>query len=135
MPKAASPLTGAERQRAYRARRGEGEAAEEDISLPELNARMRRMAAQAFDEVGGVEYLKRVAGKNANTFLRFVGQFVTREDSFNPGAFNIFVQKISIEGAAPVAGVISSPVAAHIDAARQLPGPLATEVIEEERNG
>lgn len=140
------PRTGAERQRAYRQRKkrepnaiviplhpGDGEPPEDppgdegEISLAELNARMRRMAMSAFDAVGGTEYLKRVASKNANTFLRFVGQFVTKEDTLNPGAFNVYVQQVVIEGATPVRGVISSPIAGHIDtAARVLAAPAIT---------
>ena len=134
MGKAApGPMTAAERQRAYRERRKKAAGAielpkvaanepasqddEEDaeISLAALNATMRRMAACALDEVGGVEYLKKVAAKNASTFLRFVGQFVSRDDLANPGGFNIFVQKLVIENAQPVRGVITSPIAGHID--------------------
>lgn len=34
---------------------------------------------RAFDEVGGTEYLKKIASKNPNAFLNFVGKFVTRD--------------------------------------------------------
>lgn len=138
-------MTGAERQRAYRQRKkrdktgiviplhpGDGEPPapddDEEVSLAELNARMRRMAAKAFNEVGGTEYLKRVAAKNANTFLRFVGQFVVKDETLNPGAFNIYVQTLTIEGAQPVPGVICSPIAGHIAPPRmQLPPALTVD--------
>lgn len=141
------PMTGAERQRAFRERKkrqakqrpsnviaidgGEppegGDEELEEVSLATLNARMRQMALHAFDDVGGVEYLKKVAAKNANTFLRFVGQFVSKDDGMAPGAFNIYVQRLTIEAGAAqaVRGVISSPVPEHISAEqRWLPGPL-----------
>lgn len=144
-------MTGAERQRAYRERKkrdkhgivipmrpGDGEPPlppEDDgaeISLAELNARMRRMAARAFDEVGGTEYLKRVAAKNANTFLRFIGQFVVKDETLNPGAFNIYVQQLTIEGAQPVPGVLASPVQGHIALPRAQQLPPATLTVDEE---
>lgn len=147
MAKSQSPMTAAERQRAYRERKkrdrhgiviplhaGDGQPPEppieddDEITLAELNARMRRMAAKAFNEVGGTEYLKRVAAKNANTFLRFVGQFVVKDETLNPGAFNIYVQTLTIEGAQPVPGVICSPIAGHIAPPRmQLPPALTVD--------
>ncbi|GAB3773780.1 hypothetical protein GCM10028796_46870 [Ramlibacter monticola] len=156
MAEAQGPRTAAQRQRAYRERlkkqRGaitlpkaappandpelpeDDDAVDGEVSLAELNARMRRMAARALHEAGGVEYLKKVAAKNASTFLRFCGQFVSRDDLANPGGFNIFVQKVVIENAQPVRGVISSPVAGHIDTTvRTLLPPLA-EVIDEVRD-
>jgi hypothetical protein len=126
-------MTAAERQRAYRERkkktagrielpkvaaneaRSQDDEDDSDISLAALNATMRRMASTALTEVGGVEYLKKVAAKNASTFLRFCGQFVSRDDLANPGGFNIFVQKLVIENAQPVRGVLTSPIAGHID--------------------
>lgn len=135
------PMTPAERQRAFRQRQkktdaislpqvdiGEDDGAE--VSIVELNARMRRMAMRAFDEVGGVEFLNRVARKSPNTFLRFVGQFVTREDTINPAAYQFFIQQVNIEAAQPVRGVIASPVTGHIGGSRLIGAP--GEVIEEQ---
>lgn len=34
---------------------------------------------RAFDEAGGVEYLKKVATTNPNAFLNFVGKFVPKD--------------------------------------------------------
>jgi hypothetical protein len=140
----AGPMTPAERQRAYRERQGKNKSVaipraaappedqdeEAEVSIAEINARMRRMALRAFDEVGGVQFLRRVAAKNPNTFLRFVGQFVTKDDAVNPAAFQFVIQKLTIEGGAPVRGVIASPVASDIHPEQRWLAPPATEVID-----
>ena len=141
------PKTPAERQRAYRERKRAANESllappgeppwqddqDEDVSLAELNARMRRMAARAFNEVGGAQYLKRVAGKNANTFLRFLGQFVTKDDTPNLAGLTIIVQRLSIESAGPVRGVLASPVAGDVGPSRYLGTGVVID--EEPRDG
>ena len=139
MRKPAQPASGAERQRAYRERHKDDIALappkepgdeDEEVSVAQLNARLRAMTLQVLDAVGR-DYLLKLAQKSPNTFMRFAGQFVTKEEVINPGAYQFFIQQVNIQGAQPVRGVIASPVAEHIDASRVLPGPGT--VVDEDR--
>ena len=40
---------------------------------------LKECTLRAFDEVGGTNYLKKIAAMNPNAFLNFVGKFVTRD--------------------------------------------------------
>ena len=40
---------------------------------------LKETTLRAFDEVGGAEYLKKIADKYPQAFLNFVGRFVTRD--------------------------------------------------------
>ena len=99
------------------------------VSLGEMNARIRDMAAGALDEVGGMRYLVQVAKKNPNAFVRLISQFIQNDTAVNAAGLNIVIQQINLTDARPVPGVIASPITGHISQSAN-PPPPGGEVID-----
>jgi hypothetical protein len=74
---------------------------------------VRIQVLTALNFVGGVKYLARQAEKNPAAFLALVGKCLQQDDGANEAGITFVVQTLNVSGA-PIPGVLSSPIAAHV---------------------
>lgn len=80
----------------------------------QVSAEIRLQMLTALNFVGGVQFLVRQARKKNNTaFMALLGKCLVQEDGTGDQAVTFVVQTTNIL-AAPVAGVLSSPIAGHV---------------------
>lgn len=92
---------------------------------------IRLQVLTALHFVGGVQYLIKQAKKsNPQGFLNLVGKCLTQEDGSADREMTFLIQQINVT-AAPVPGVLNSPIAGHIAPVRLVSngtqGPLVPE--------
>lgn len=79
-----------------------------------ISREIRLQVLEALTRVGGVDYLVRQAKKpNPTPFLALLGKCLIQEDGTGDQNVTFVVQTVNVQ-AAPVAGVINSPISGHV---------------------
>lgn len=85
------------------------------VTAATISKDLRLMAMTSLNFLGGVKYLVAVAKKEPNAYLQFVSKCLVRDDESAAAGLNVVVQQLIVGAdAKPVAGVLNSPIAAHV---------------------
>lgn len=84
-----------------------------EFTAKTISRDIRLMCATSLNFLGGVKYLTKVAKSNPGAYLQFVARCLVREDGTDSGGTTFVIQQLNVT-AAPVPGVINSPVLEHI---------------------
>lgn len=79
-----------------------------------ISADIRLMVLTALNHEGGIKYLIKQARKpNPVAFLNLLGKCLTQDDGSGDKEITFLIQQINVS-AAPVSGVLASPISQHI---------------------
>lgn len=98
-------------------KRGPKKRAPNACSLKTISKDIRLQALTALNIVGGAKYLAKQAEKNPAAFMALLGKLVTRDDGAANEGVTFLIQTVNVN-ASPVAGVLSSPIAEHVQPLR-----------------
>jgi hypothetical protein len=86
------------------------------LSAARVNQELRAALLTSFNFLGGVDYLVWLGRKHPKVYGDLLGRHIVHD---KPGdmaqGLRIVVETMNVQNATPVSGVISSPVAGHID--------------------
>ena len=97
-------------------RRGRKPGSVVPLSANAVNRELRAMWMTSLNFVGGVKYLNWLAKKHPSVYMQGLARLIKTGDSGTMGddsGITFVVQQINVT-AAPVPGVLASPVAAHV---------------------
>ena len=114
MSEASIPADGVERKRGRRVPPKKKPGQKNKVSRATISKDIRLQVLTALNFVGGVQFLVRQARKQNNApFMALLAKCLQQDDGSDQGGIKFVIQQVSIN-AQPVAGVLNSPVAGHV---------------------